>query len=484
MGSHSYAGPRHGRPSSPRHAKPMPPSALQRTAAAGGVAAALVVGESLSLAGTAGAVTPDTWAKLRACESSGNYAANTGNGFYGAYQFDARTWHGLGYPGVASQASPAEQDQAAQRLYQSRGWEPWPACSAKLGLVDDRTADRGTQRPPLAPIVVPSPTPTVAAPPAAPAAPPAAPAAPPAAPAAPPAAPAAPPAAPAAPPAALAAPAAPAVATPVTPVVDGRTGWHGQYFTVADVSDVRPDVKAWQVKMVAAGYSIAIDGRYGPRSAAATTKFEVAHGLAVENPGIVGPQVWAALTRSGIKGTGGLWAGLLLRWTPMVTLRPFAEAELAFFDAQPGQVADPYSFFGFSRGSAPLRARWAENRLIGDTEGTLAIDLDGAVIGDVQWRVVSHGPPPMSNAFNIGIRILPAYQGRGHGTDAQIELARYLFSTYPVNRIEAGTDVTNRAEQRALEKAGFTREGIIRGSQWRDGQWRDMVAYSRLRGDV
>ncbi len=77
----------------------------------------------------------------------------------------------------------------------------------------------------------------------------------------------------------------------------------------------------------------------------------------------------------------------------------------------PGQAADPYSFFGFSRGSASIRARWAENRMIGDTSGTLAVDLDGIVIGDVDWHVVSYGPPPMSNAFNFGIRILPAYQG-------------------------------------------------------------------------
>jgi resuscitation-promoting factor RpfA len=291
MGSHSYAGARHGRPSSPRHAKPMPPSTLQRTAAAGGVAAALMVGESLSFAGTAGAVTPDTWAQLRACESSGNYATNTCNGFYGAYQFDARTWHGLGYSGLASQAPPAVQDQAAQRLYQSRGWEPWPACSAKLGLVDDRSADRSTARPPLAPVVVPSPTPTPAATPAAPVVAVAANAAPLAAPVVTAPVPAA------APPAATPPAATPPAATPQGSVAESVTGWHGQYFTVADVSHDRADVKTWQIKMVAAGYPITIDGRYGPRSAAATTKFEAAHGLDVENPGIVGPQVWAALTK-------------------------------------------------------------------------------------------------------------------------------------------------------------------------------------------
>jgi RimJ/RimL family protein N-acetyltransferase len=90
----------------------------------------------------------------------------------------------------------------------------------------------------------------------------------------------------------------------------------------------------------------------------------------------------------------------------------------------------------------------------------------------------------MSNAFNIGIRILPAHQGQGHGTNAQMALAAYLLATYPVNRIEASTDVTNAAEQRSLEKAGFIREGILRGAQWRDGGWKDMVLFSRLRADA
>jgi hypothetical protein len=74
------------------------------------------------------------WAELRQCESGDNYAINTGNGYYGAYQFSASTWAGLGYPGLPNQAPPAVQDQAAERLEAMRGWEPWPGCSAKLGL--------------------------------------------------------------------------------------------------------------------------------------------------------------------------------------------------------------------------------------------------------------------------------------------------------------------------------------------------------------
>jgi len=279
MGSHRYAGPRHARRAGARHAKPTAPSTLHRTAAAGGLAAALLTGESMF--GVAGAVTPDTWAQLRQCEAGGNYAINTGNGYYGAYQFSAGTWHGLGYPGLPSDAAPAVQDAAAAQLYQARGWQPWPGCSAKLGLVDDRTADRGTQRAPLAPVVVP---PAVAPPVVVPVTP-----APPAVVA--PVDTATPPPAPA--PVAPVAPPAPVATQAPAPVAPGA--WDGHYLTTRDAAQVRADVKDYQQLMVAAGYAIAIDGRYGPQSAAAATAFEKAHGLTVETPGIVGPQVWSAL---------------------------------------------------------------------------------------------------------------------------------------------------------------------------------------------
>ena len=74
------------------------------------------------------------WAELRQCESGGNYAINTGNGYYGAYQFSAATWHGLGFSGLPNQAPPAVQDEAAVELQARSGWGQWPACSRRLGL--------------------------------------------------------------------------------------------------------------------------------------------------------------------------------------------------------------------------------------------------------------------------------------------------------------------------------------------------------------
>jgi hypothetical protein len=74
------------------------------------------------------------WLQLRLCESSDNYAENTGNGFYGAYQFSAATWTGLGLPLRPDLESHQMQDQAAMRLQAQGGWGQWPACSAALGL--------------------------------------------------------------------------------------------------------------------------------------------------------------------------------------------------------------------------------------------------------------------------------------------------------------------------------------------------------------
>jgi LysM repeat protein len=65
-------------------------------------------------------------AHVRRLESGGNYATNTRNGYYGAYQFDLGTWRGVGGSGLPSDASPAEQDMRAQMLYERRGCSPWP----------------------------------------------------------------------------------------------------------------------------------------------------------------------------------------------------------------------------------------------------------------------------------------------------------------------------------------------------------------------
>jgi len=141
------------------------------------------------------------------------------------------------------------------------------------------------------------------------------------------------------------------------------------------------------------------------------------------------------------------------------------------------RVDSEFEHFGVK---SPLRpppaCQWAE-------PGALVVVEGEVVLGDVSWYRPTHGPGEGSRTFGIGIGLLPTARGRGVGTWAQRELVRLIFLHTPVNRVEAGTDVTNLPEQRALGKAGFTREGVLRGAQWRLGSWHDMVLFSRLRAD-
>ena len=100
------------------------------------------------------------------------------------------------------------------------------------------------------------------------------------------------------------------------------------------------------------------------------------------------------------------------------------------------------------------------------------------------YHPVWYGPNPSSRAFNQGLGIVPAFRGKGIGTTCQKLILDLLFATTDVFRIEASTDITNIGEQKALERAGFTREGILRGAQVRADGRHDLIAYSVLRTDL
>jgi uncharacterized protein YabE (DUF348 family) len=78
------------------------------------------------------------WDRLAQCEAGGNWAINTGNGYYGGVQFDASTWRAYGgtqYAPLPHQASREEQITVASKVRDDRGgYGAWPACARKLGL--------------------------------------------------------------------------------------------------------------------------------------------------------------------------------------------------------------------------------------------------------------------------------------------------------------------------------------------------------------
>jgi RimJ/RimL family protein N-acetyltransferase len=166
-----------------------------------------------------------------------------------------------------------------------------------------------------------------------------------------------------------------------------------------------------------------------------------------------------------------------------VVLRPVREDDLTVLDrifTDPDTMG-PFQWYGW-RDLTKFRRRWAENGLLTDDSGTLMVVRAEEALGFVSWHKAVTSMS--SYCWNVGIALLPECHGRGYGTQAQRLLVRYLFAHTQVQRIEAGTDVENVAEQRALEKVGFQREGVMRGHSFRQGAWHDTVLYSVLRGEV
>lgn len=213
-----------------RHAKP---SKAAPTMVAAGMTASFVAMDVAAMASSASAsVSESDLAKLRACESGGNYRANTGNGYYGAYQFALQTWRGLGYSGRPDQASPATQDAAVRKLQARSGWGQWPACSRRYNLGgDDSSSVQPVQRDAARAdrtrrAVTPKKRTVVRK-------------------------------------------VHVAVAPEVPPPFIGKP------LTVADRDHFRIGVHDWQARMQQRGWDISVDGYFGPQSAAIARRFAV-----------------------------------------------------------------------------------------------------------------------------------------------------------------------------------------------------------------
>jgi resuscitation-promoting factor RpfA len=132
-----------------RHRKPTNTGKIiARTAVAGAV-----VGAPLALAPTASAATDSTWDKVAQCESGGNWAISTGNGYFGGLQFSAGTWKAFGggaYATTANKATREQQIAVAEKVLAAQGWNAWPICSKKAGATGQPATVRASAPAPAA----------------------------------------------------------------------------------------------------------------------------------------------------------------------------------------------------------------------------------------------------------------------------------------------------------------------------------------------
>lgn len=120
----------------PRHRRAQEPRPLRNRIAGVAIATSATFVAGISLGAPAQAAG-SVWDVVAACESGGNWAINSGNGFHGGLQFSSSTWNAFGgrrYTPRASLASKAAQIAIAQRVLASQGPGAWPACGRRAGL--------------------------------------------------------------------------------------------------------------------------------------------------------------------------------------------------------------------------------------------------------------------------------------------------------------------------------------------------------------
>ncbi len=102
-----------------------------------------------------------------------------------------------------------------------------------------------------------------------------------------------------------------------------------------------------------------------------------------------------------------------------------------------------------------------------------------ALAGDaLLWRVDQH-----NRSAHIGISLRPRFRGRGLGTDAVRVLCRYGFAILGLHRLQMDTLADNHAMIKVAGRAGFTREGATRASEWVNGRFEDAVIFGLLAGE-
>ncbi len=170
--------------------------------------------------------------------------------------------------------------------------------------------------------------------------------------------------------------------------------------------------------------------------------------------------------------------------TDKLELRAFTEVDLPFLDrwATDPDTVGPFEWFGFID-PGKRRRRWEKDGYVSPEHTALAVCEAGQpAVGVASYWPKPHGGPP-GGCYEIGIALVPECRGRGLGTAAQWLLVDHLFGYTTANRVEALTDVENVAEQKSLERAGFSREGLLRGAYFHRGGWRSLLLYAVLRDD-
>ena len=170
----------------------------------------------------------------------------------------------------------------------------------------------------------------------------------------------------------------------------------------------------------------------------------------------------------------------------LVALRAPADADMAILHRELYEDLSIYTRT-FGRPWIPLPEGSSQSPYsmpTADSDGTSTVFsvvtiADAALVGDaLLWGIDTH-----NRVANIGISLLPAFHGRGLGTDVLRVLCHYAFVVRGLHRLQLDTLAGNIAMRRAAERAGFSFEGTRRQAGWVLGEFLDEVVYGKLATD-
>ncbi len=158
-----------------------------------------------------------------------------------------------------------------------------------------------------------------------------------------------------------------------------------------------------------------------------------------------------------------------------VNLRPLEKEDISFWHKWASNVDSEY-FFPSQRSIAELEKALSEPGPH-EFKDFLIEKKDGTKIGLITHFHALH---PMGKTVEIGAYLIPNERRKGYGTEATQLMVDYLFLSKEVPCIQATTHIENPS-QKALEKVGFRREGVMRKRSFIRGEWTDIVLLSILR---
>ncbi|MGH3104768.1 MAG: GNAT family N-acetyltransferase [Gaiellaceae bacterium] len=163
---------------------------------------------------------------------------------------------------------------------------------------------------------------------------------------------------------------------------------------------------------------------------------------------------------------------------PPVRLRPIRADELDLLISQPRSGSPP----GYDQAREQLRERIERGGRLVDGRIDLGIEAHGSLVGQVEARQPKAAMP--AGVFEIGISLFEAERGKGYGRAAVELLTEHLIRVQEGHRIQASTDLENRAMRTVLERAGYVFEGVLRGFMpTREGGRADYAIYGITRAD-